>query len=115
MALEGDNGEVILQRDGSYIESCYVLSPEISCDETVIAALKSRRHNNVSVDRLKTEIEMERSIVTKLKKKIESEQGTVTRLETSLANQKTALDSKNKMIDEYKKEIESLQKQIMKR
>lgn len=119
VALQGEGDDIVIHRDGSYIESCYVLHPDISCDEATIAGMKTKRNATVTMERLKTDLEIERANTAKLRKQLASvtdskdaSESTGKRLVESNNELKAALAASKNKLAEKETEVKGLQAKL---
>lgn len=96
VALQGEGDEVILQRDGTYIDSCYVLYPEISCDDATITGMKTKKNAAMTMERLKTELEIEKTNSSRLRSQHASLEQTLKKHERTISAQAENIATLNK-------------------
>lgn len=119
VALQSDADEVLIHRDGNYIDDCYVLFPEIACEDSVISALKSKRNASMTLDRLKTELEIERTNSVRLKKQLETAtankiaaENTIVKQDAVITGQAEKIRLADKKADEVKSSLATVQAQL---
>lgn len=88
VALSGPNDDVFFQRDGSDIGDCFLLYPDISCDDASIKTAKARKKAAWDHARITTELEVERAKNGALEKKVKELQEAQGQLQTKLADAK---------------------------